>query len=269
MSGRSLPEFVTAGDLLTVGRWNRLAEAVYARQGPQRRPRRRTIVGDNGTGSSFPAMGVATLGTANTSSTRPDVDLEQAGSGLIVTGPTIIPDGAKGHVHLIDAWAPSKVLCSDATVVAGDTVGPVSSSFQVGKSGNGLIAVTDYDSGSVWVTSAGGGGRCTVAKTTTQIPARSGDTPGGPTTVTKQIIDPVSGDFIDSDTVDIYSWVNSVSKDPADMTDPAGELYIFIAEGEDGNWYWTGEDCSPPEDPFIEEGDGYTIQPEDNLVIIS
>ena len=268
MTGRNLPEFVQPGDLLTVGRWNKLVEAVGANSNPSRRPRRRYFVGVNGLGASVPAAGVATLGTAVTSPTEPVINLVQAGDGEIVTADSIIPDGSRGRVRLIDRWAPSKVLCSDNTVVAGDVVGPVASSFQVGKTGSGLLAVTDYENGYVWVTISGSGGASTVAKTTTQIPARSTDTPGGPTTVTKQVIS--GGVFVDSDTVDVYSWVNSASKDPADMTDPAGELYIYIAQGEDGNWYWTGEDCDPEEPPTTEDATGsYAMQDDDNFVIMT
>ena len=269
VSANRVPDSVKRGDAITAARWNALQESVYAINQGQQRARRKWFTGINATGSTIPELGVATLGSASASPTEPVVNLEQAGDGLAVVVATETTNGNQCGVHIIDSWHPTLVKCSDATVVAGDTIGPVASSFEVGKTGSGLIAVTDYDSGFVWAASAGGGGGGNfVAKTTTQIPARSTDTPGGPTTVTKQRI--TGGVFVDDGTIDIYSWVNSPSKDPADMTDPAGELYIFVEEGLDGNHYWTGEDCTPAEPATTEDGTGsYTILDEDNFAILT
>ena len=95
------------------------------------------------------------------------------------------------------------------------------------------------------------GANASPAYTTVTIPARVGLTPGGPVTVTKLEVDPTSGDFIDGDQVEIYSWVKTDSADPTLEQD--GKLYIWIEEDEVDRWWFTAQDCTKPA-VSIEEG---------------
>lgn len=92
-----------------------------------------------------------------------------------------------------------------------------------------------------------GGGSNAVAVTDEVIPARSGDTPGGPIKVQKKKIEDIHADpltFVDDGAeVDCYSWVKSDSSDPADEDD--GELWIYIEQDLHGVWWFTGQDCPP------------------------
>ena len=76
-----------------------------------------------------------------------------------------------------------------------------------------------------------------LAKSTQQIPARTDQTTPG--TATVQPVKYDGSSFVDDgDPVDILSWVSSPSQDPA-----GGEFYVWIEQGRDGYYYWTGEDC--------------------------
>jgi hypothetical protein len=76
-----------------------------------------------------------------------------------------------------------------------------------------------------------------LAKSTQQIPARVNETTPGVSTVQPVKYDGTS--FVDDgDPVSILSWVSSPSQDPA-----GGEFYVWIEQGRDGYYYWTGEDC--------------------------
>lgn len=91
------------------------------------------------------------------------------------------------------------------------------------------------------------GGGNSVAVTEEVIPARSGDTPGGPISVQrKKIEDPAAASPVfvdDGDPVDVWSWVKTDSSDPADEAE--GELWIFIEQDANGIWWFTGQDCPP------------------------
>lgn len=95
--------------------------------------------------------------------------------------------------------------------------------------------------GEWWIMSGGGGGgENQPAYTETQIPARSGTTPGGPVSVQPLKIE--EGELVaDGDEVDVYSWVNEASSDPT--TIEGGKLYIFIEQDANGVRWFTGQEC--------------------------
>jgi hypothetical protein len=104
-----------------------------------------------------------------------------------------------------------------------------------------------WDASQKWVMVGGmGGGGNSVATTSTIIPPREGNTPGGPITVLKKkICDPSAAElgFCDNGEVEVYSWVKTASSDPAE--EDGGVLWIFIEQDEQGIWWFTGQDCPP------------------------
>ena len=83
-------------------------------------------------------------------------------------------------------------------------------------------------------------GASRVATTTTIIPARSGSTPGGPVNVQPKKFNGTA--FVDDGVpVPVYSWVKTASADPDDEDDDY--LWIYIAQGVDGYWWFIGQDC--------------------------
>jgi hypothetical protein len=100
----------------------------------------------------------------------------------------------------------------------------------------------------LWITASGKGGGNSVAYTTTVIPGRVDDKPGGPITVTKKVLAIpgtatasssstalFDGVLVDGDEVEVYSWASS---------DSLSNVYIFIEQDEAGYWWFTGEDCA-------------------------
>jgi len=100
----------------------------------------------------------------------------------------------------------------------------------------------------------GGGGASSVALATIVIPGRNGDLPGGPVICT--FMESKDGaNFTIGKTVDVYSWVNSDSPDPADFEN--GQMYIYISQDRDGTWWYHAIDCLPPPPPNEQNpGDG-------------
>lgn len=99
------------------------------------------------------------------------------------------------------------------------------------------------------------GGASAVALTTSVIPGRVDETPGGPVSVVIQ--DSVDGaDFAPGDTVEVYSWVKTDSPDPTD-SDWSG--YIYISKAQGGEWWYHAIDCVEPPPAFEGIGSGDTI----------
>jgi hypothetical protein len=84
-----------------------------------------------------------------------------------------------------------------------------------------------------------------LAVVTTQIPARSGRTAGGPVTATLQRLDTATKAIEDETgegaTVQVYSWADVVSSDPSEETDD--ELFIWIGQDRNGIWWFLNEAC--------------------------
>lgn len=234
------PTFVKVGDAISASQWNMIVARLTGYGRPEAQVSRdKPLLGYNNSGSLIPAWSCFTIDTAATGTSgatiEPTVTLKK-GSGkiLFTNGQAGIATGTYGRIWCVSRDFPVKVLTNGTPTAIGSVCGPTSSDWIVTSGGTGLISLSTQASNVIWAiaTADAGGAYIRIGKTSSQITARSGTTPGYGNV----------DEYSKNSGVLTDTTVDHVVYNPFNAIIPTA-TWITYEEHADGSFWVVGADC--------------------------